>query len=166
MRWYVIHTHPKEEDRAEHNLKAWKIETFVPKLKEHRQNPFTGESFYVIKPLFKRYIFARFDLGSLYHKVRFTRGIHSIVSFGNTPIPVDDEIINIIRLRISKDGFVRIWEDLKPGDQVVIKEGPLKDFTGIFVREMKESDRVMILLNAVNYQAHALVEKQTLKRAV
>lgn len=165
-RWYVVHTHPKQEDRADYNLRAWNIETFLPKFRERRHNPFTGEPLYVVKPLFTGYVFARFDLGSLYHKVRFTRGIHSLVSFGDSPNPVDEEIINIVRLRTGKDGFVRIGDELRPGDRVAIKEGPLKDFTGIFEREMKESERVMILLNTVGYQARALVERGVLKRVV
>jgi transcriptional antiterminator RfaH len=164
--WYAVHTHPKQEIRAEDNLRAWNIETFTPQFKERREHPFTGEPFSVVKPLFTGYIFARFDRESLYHKVRFTRGVHSLVGFADGPVPVDEEIINAIRSRIGKDGFVRVGERLMPGDQVIIKEGPLKDFTGIFEREMKESERVMILLNAVNYQARALVEKSMLKKAL
>jgi hypothetical protein len=34
--WYVIQTKPKQEDRADLNLRAWKIETFAPTLKERR----------------------------------------------------------------------------------------------------------------------------------
>jgi len=163
--WYVVHTHPKQEDRAEFNLQAWKVETFKPSFRERRSHPFTGEPFYVTKPLFTRYIFARFDLESHYHKIRFTRGIHSLVSFGGNPIPVDDEIINAIRSRTGKDGLVKIGGDLRPGDAVEIKDGPLKGFTGIFEREMKESERVMVLLDTVNYQARVQIEGDLLSRA-
>ena len=163
--WYAVHTHPRQEDRADQNMKAWDIDTFSPKLRERRQNPFTGEPFFVVKPLFTGYIFARFELASLYHKVRFTRGIHSLVCSGGSPVPVDEEIINIIRSRISKDGLVRIGDELQPGDLVVIKDGPLKDFTGVFEREMKDSERIMILLNTVNSQFHALLEKDAVRMA-
>ena|SRR2546423_1808407 len=164
--WYVIHTHPKQEDRADYNLRAWNIETFSPKFRECRRNPFTGEPSYAIKPLFPGYIFARFEVGSLYHKIRYTRGIHSVVSFDTYPIPVDQEIIDLIQQRVSKDSFVKLAGELVPGDQVVIKEGPLKDFTGVFLQELKESQRVVILLNTVSYQARALVDKEILKKVL
>lgn len=163
--WYVLRTHPKQETRAEGNLRAWNIETFNPQIKERRENRFTGE-FFVVRPLFTSYIFARFDLNSLYHKVRFTRGIHSLVCFADGPIPVDEEIINTIRSRTGKDRFVRVGVSLSPGDQVMIKEGPLRGFTGVFEREMKESERVMILLNTINYQARVQVNKNLLKKAI
>jgi transcriptional antiterminator RfaH len=164
QRWYVVHTQCKQEDRADDNLKAWNIETFAPKLRERRNHPFTGETVYVIKPLFTGYIFARFDLWTQFHKVRFTRGIHSLVSFGDNPVPIEEEIIDIIRARIGTDGFVKIGHELRPGDSVVIGEGPLKNFSGIFEREMNESDRVIVLLNTVSFQAHAMIERDKLKR--
>lgn len=162
--WFVVRTNPRQEDRADKNLKAWNVQTFAPQMKERRYNQFTRDLVYAIKPLFTGYIFARFDMMSLFHKVRFTRGVRHIVGFGEGPAPVSDEIIAIIKSRMDRDGFVRIGEDVRPGDQVVIKDGPLKDFTGIFERETKDEDRVMILLNAVNYQAHVELERRLLKR--
>jgi len=109
--------HPKQEDRAEDNLKAWSVETFNPKLRERRYNQYTGTPTYVKKSLFPRYLFARFNASDLLHKVHFTRGIHSVVSFGNGPTSVDDKIIDIIQLRVGEDGFVKIGDKLKYGDK-------------------------------------------------
>lgn len=162
--WYVIHTNPGQENRADNNLQAWRVETFVPLVKGRRQNRFADEPTYIIKPLFTGYIFARFEARNLLHKVRFTRGVHSVVGFGNGPVPVDHEIISIIRSRMGVDGLVRIGDDLRPGDEVVVTEGPLKDFIGIFERPMKERERVMVLLNVVSYQAHVELDRNLLKR--
>lgn len=162
--WYVIHTNPRQEERANNNLRAWKVETFAPLVKQVLRNQFTGAQSYVVKPLFARYIFARFDLASLFHKIRFTRGVHSVVEFGDGPVPIDEEIISMIKSRIDKDGFVRIGEDLQAGDRVIIKDGPLKDFTGIFEREMNDSSRVKILLNFINYQAYMEIDKDKIKK--
>ena len=81
-RWYVVYTLPNYEQRADSNLRAWHLETFAPKIKARRVNPFNGVSIYVTRPLFPRYIFARFNLNALMHKVRFTRGVSNVVSFG------------------------------------------------------------------------------------
>lgn len=164
VRWYVIHTHPRQEDRAERNLRSEGLETLLPKLRERRYNQYTGEPTQIIKPLFPRYLFARFNASELLHKVSYTRGVHCVVAFGGRPTPLESDIIALIQSRIGADGFVRIGEELKPGDQILVRDGPLKNFIGIFEREMKGSDRVMILLTTIGYQAHVMIERDLLQR--
>lgn len=149
--WYAIHTHPRQEIRADSNLRAWRVETLAPMLKTDGSGG--GALLKVVKPLFPRYIFARFKASELLHKVTYTRGVNSVVSFGGNPTPVDDLIIDTIRSRITEDGYVRLYEKLEAGDAVVIKAGPFKDFKGIFEREIRHTDRVMLLLDAINYQS-------------
>jgi transcriptional antiterminator RfaH len=157
--WYAIHTHPKQENRAESNLKAWNVETFIPRIRGCRFNEFTSEPSYFIKPLFPGYLFARFALNSLLHKVRFTRGVHSVVCIGGAPAPVDDRVIEIIASQIDESGFVKIGADLEPGVKVLIQAGPFKGLTGIFEREASAADRIRILLDSVCYQAHVEVPR-------
>jgi len=164
MCWYLIHTHPKQEDRASSNLRAWGVETFAPLIKERRVNEYSGAITYVIKPLFPSYIFARFRLNELFHKVRFTRGVHSVVSFGDLPSPVDDCIVNLVKMRMNGVGFVSLNEELKPGDEVTVIHGPLRSLTAIFERELKGPDRVVILLKAVKYQAHVEISRDMIKK--
>jgi transcriptional antiterminator RfaH len=87
-RWYVTHTHPMQEERAGSNLRVLGIPTFNPKIRKLRYNQFAIAPNYVVKPLFPRYIFAQFRMDNLYHKVRFTRGIYNVVSFGEGPTPI------------------------------------------------------------------------------
>jgi transcriptional antiterminator RfaH len=162
--WYLVHTHPKQEQRAETNLKAWNVETLAPKFRDKRYNEFTDKPTFMIKPLFPRYIFVRFNLYRLYHKVRFTRGIENLVSFGSGPTPVSEEIIQLIESKINKDGFVRFHEALKPEDKVIIKHGSLRDLAGVVEREMPASDRVQILLTTVGFQAHVVLEREFVQK--
>lgn len=160
LSWYAIYTNPKQEDRARFNLNAWQVETFTPMCIERRYNQFTGKPHNVVKHLFPRYIFARFRADQLLHKIYFTRGVKSVVSFGGKPARVDDEIIEIIRARVGEDGYVRISEELKPGDKVVIRSGPLKDFVGMFESKTKDHARISILLTTINFQSHVLIERE------
>ena len=164
--WYLAQTHPRQEDRAESNLKSLGIETLAPKFKDRRCNFYTGEVTFNAKPLFTSYIFAKFIANDLYQKVRYTRGVRQLVSFGDSPTVVNEEIIAMIQSRIGEDGFARVVtdEDLKQGDQVVIKDGPLGSFAGIFEREMKGAERVRILIQTVSYQAHVEIERNMVKK--
>jgi transcriptional antiterminator RfaH len=164
LRWYLVQTHPRQEDRAESNLKSFGIETLAPRFKDRRRNFYTGEVTLHAMPLFPSYIFARFIANDLCQKVRYTRGIRRLVSFGDSPTVVDEEIIATIQSRVGEDGFARINEYLEPGDKVIIKDGPLRTFAGIFEREMNSVDRVRILLLAVSYQAHVEIERDMVKK--
>jgi transcriptional antiterminator RfaH len=163
-RWYVIYTRLKQEDRAGNNLKVLGAQVFNPKIRERRYNQFSIAPAYVTKSLFPRYIFAKFKIDDLYHKVRFTRGVYNVVSFSDGPTPIAEEIITLIRSNITKDGFIRTDEELRPGDRVMVKDGPLKNFAGIFEREMKDSDRIKILLDTVSYQARIEIERDMVRR--
>jgi transcriptional antiterminator RfaH len=163
-RWYVVHTNPKQEERANNNLRAWGVETLNPRLRTRRCNQFTGAPSYISRPLFPRYIFAKFNACEQLPKIWFTRGVHEIVNFGGKPASVDDDIIRLIHDRIDKNGFVQIGDDLKPGDKVVVKAGPLRNFVGIFERDLKEKDRVIVLLTAISYQGCLVVSRDSLQR--
>lgn len=159
LSWYVVHTHPKGEDRANTNLKSLGIETLDPHLRVDKVNEFSGKLTHIVRPLFPGYIFSRFRYNELFHKVRYTRGVHSLVSFNNTPAPVDDEIIELVRAQIGKDGFVKTLDDLKAGDEVRINNGRFNGLRGAFERGVPDSDRVRILLNTVSFQAHIVVDR-------
>jgi transcriptional antiterminator RfaH len=128
-----------------------------------RLNEFTDEPSYFIKPLFPGYLFARFALNGLLHKVRFTRGVHSVVCIGGNPAPVDDRLIEIIAAQADEAGFVKVGADLEPGAKVLIQAGPFKRLTGIFEREASAADRVKILLDCVAFQARVEVERVHVK---
>ena len=161
-RWYVIYTKANQEARANSNLQAWQVETFAPLIKTRRVNQYTQQTSYRIEPLFPRYFFARFHLDTLLYKIRFTRGIHSVVGFGGNPTPVGDEIILLLRSR-EKDGFVGAEKRLLAGDKVVVNSGLLAGFNGIFERETKAADRVRILLTSVSSQTRLVVERKVVK---
>jgi len=150
--WYVVHSKLNQEERANSNLVAWGVETLYAKLKTRRHNTFTGALTYITEPLFPRYIIARFNAREQLFKILYTRGVHDIVCFGDRPACVSEEIIEIIRARIDQNGFVKVSNDLKPGDRAVINAGPLRNLIEMFEREVKGSERSMILLTAIGYQ--------------
>jgi transcriptional antiterminator RfaH len=165
LRWYAVRANPQQEERAAGNLDAWGVETFSPRLKKGRRNEFTGVVTYFSKPMFPGYLFARFDAERLLHKVWYTRGVHSVIGFGGSPAPIDDEVLELLQAQVGEDGYVRLGDELNPGDKIVVTQGPLKNFVGVFERRMKGSERVMMLLDTVNYHGRLVVESDAVKKA-
>lgn len=163
-RWFAIYTNGKQEVRAFHNLQAWGLECFNPMIKEYRRNQFTGIASFVSRPLFPRYVFARFAPLTLMHKVTFTRGVQRIVSFNYEPCPIDDEVIAFLESRVGGDGFVSLGSPLKAGDKVRIKDGPWKALEGVVERDVKPNERVMLLLTAINFQGRLTIESDWLEK--
>ena len=163
-RWYAVKTKPREEDRADQNLAAWGVETFAPRIEKKTYNQFTGKPTLIPRPLFPGYIFARFDADRLLHKVYYTRGVRSVVSFSGGPAEVEDDVIEFIRSRVGADGFIRLGDELKRGDAVTVKEGSLRGLNGIFDRSMSGSSRVMLLLTVISYQASVIVERELVQK--
>jgi len=161
--WHLIHTHPRQEARAEYNLRTLNVETYVPIYKKRRYDQFTGARCDQLKPLFPRYVFARFSVNDLYHKVRFTRGVRDLVCFDKRPAVVDEEIIAFIRARQTRDGSIRL-QHFEAGDEVMIKEGPFQKLTAIFERPTSDADRVVLLLESVGYQARVIVDLESITK--
>lgn len=162
--WFAICTNPKQEDRAYYNLQSASVECFYPRIRESRRNQFSGAVTLIARPLFPRYIFARFRPERSLRKVRFTRGVLKVVSFNLKPAPIDDEVVEFMKSRVGNDGFLSLGEDLKPGDKVRIKDGPWSAIVGVVERETHAGERVQILLTAINYQARMMIERERLAK--
>ena len=162
-KWYAIRTKPREEDRAAMNLSSWSVQTFTPKFKEVRTSGSNRES--VSKPLFANYLFAKFNANKELHKINFTRGVSTVISFGGSPVSIDDEIIDLLKARVAPDGFVHMDEDdLESGDKVRITSGPFESMVGVFKRKTKDKARVQILLDAMNCESHLLIDREMVEK--
>lgn len=162
--WFAIHTKPHREDAAAFNIARLDLEVLLPKVKQERV--ICGVPREVIKPLFPGYLFARFCPATYLHLIRYARGVLRVVSCGDVPLPVDEAIIGEIRSRIGPDGYVRLEDrSPRPGDRVLVREGPLRGLRGIFERELDDRERVILLLEAIEYQARVVIERRCLSLA-
>ena len=151
MHWYVVSTKPHQEKQAELHIKQCGIECFLPLLKESKIICRTRKT--VIKPLFPGYLFARFELERHYRAVSYATGVRKIVEFGSGPVELDATMIEAIKERLN-DGYVTPHsEHFKMGQILHIKAGPLVGFEAVFVREMTDRNRVLLLLNTLGLHA-------------
>lgn len=162
MNWYAIYTKPKSEDIVSKKLKQTGIEVYSPKLKlkKYSRNHYCE----VIEPLFPCYIFGRFEPEKYQWMITYTRGVKKIVGDKTNPWPVAEDVIDFIRSH-ERDGFVTMrCEEIREGDTVKISEGPLAGLTGIFKKIIKGTERVVLLLNAIEFQARVIVERASLRK--
>jgi transcriptional antiterminator RfaH len=160
MNWYAVYTKPKSEEIVSQKLRQTGIEVYNPKLrlKKYIRNQYRE----VIEPLFPCYIFCRFQTEKYHWMITYTRGVKKIVGDKTNPWPVSEEVIDFLRCQ-EQDGFVSMrYEDIREDDTVRIAEGPLSGLTGIFKRVIKGTERVLLLLTTIEYQARAIVERASL----
>ncbi|TKB74852.1 MAG: hypothetical protein E8D46_04670 [Nitrospira sp.] len=156
MPWYVVSTKPHQEKQAEAHIKQWGIECLLPLLKVSKVIRRTRKT--VIQPLFPGYLFARFDLSRHYRAVSYATGVRKIVEFGSGPIELDERMIDGIREKLN-NGYVTVTP-IRPvkGQIVHIKGGPLAGLEAVFVREMTDRNRVLLLLNTLGFHAKVTLD--------
>ncbi len=161
--WYAVYTKPKEEERAESNLRAWGLKTVMPKFEELEYSRGSGKPRTTVKNLFPRYLFAQFNCEASLHRVNYTRGVCGVVSFGQKPCPIDDFIIETIQSQIGEGGVVNV-QALYPGDRVTLESGSFKGLEGTVQRTTPDQDYVVVLLSSVSYQGRLMIERAFLRK--
>jgi transcriptional antiterminator RfaH len=145
--WYLVRTKPQKERWVQDQLKNIAPEVFLPMLRS-RSRCF-GRIMTTVRPLFPCYIFARFNMQERYFDVKYTAGVHNMVSVGGEPVVVPVTIIDEIKCR-GVDGIVELPpRRLDPGQKIRIIDGPFRDIEAIFDRYLSGSERVAILLDAI-----------------
>ena len=163
--WFIISTKPKQEFVAEKSLKSLGANVYLPLYQKRIKR--NHEKKEVISPLFSGYLFAQFSVIEMYHKVRYTRGVKSVL--GNTEglWTINEKKIEDIKLREDNDGIVtlvRSEEKFKSGDRIMIDEGDFDGWEGVFCEELPDKERAVIMLTNVSYTSKLIVLKRYLKR--
>jgi transcriptional antiterminator RfaH len=148
--WYAIYTKPGREDSVAFLLKNIGINVLNPKLKSKKYKK--NRAVELVESLFPCYLFAEFDKERYAHLVSYTRGVRYIVG-KKDPVKVYEEVIDTIKEGMEENGIITVRPlEFKRGNRVLIKDGPFKDFYGIFEREIRGPERVMIFLSMLNYR--------------
>lgn len=139
-RWYLIQTKPRQELRAEENLRRQHFESYRP------IKPCMSERDKPNEPLFPGYVFIRLDQQrDNWYPIRSTRGVARVVAFGNEPTPVRDEIIEALRQRLAMPDELH-EPRFEPGERVQLCGGGFNELEAIFVSPDGDK-RSVILLN-------------------
>jgi len=143
--WYALHSHPNKEELLWQQLIAREVEVFYPRIPANPVNPRARK----IKPYFPGYLFINADLEqagiSVFRWMPYATGL---VMFGGEPAAVPEALIYTVRQRV--DEITRaggeVLNEVKPGERVVIQDGPFAGYEAIFDVRLPGKERVRVLL--------------------
>lgn len=163
-RWYVVHTQPNTESRANEHLRRQGFVTFLPKLLKCRRHARKTEM--VSRPLFPRYMFVRLDTTSQgWHAIRSTIGVASIIGGEQGPTPVRDGIIEALRAQQGNDGFFRTQvRKFAPGEAIRVMDGLFASAIGFF-ESMSDNERVSVLLDILGRRVRVVLDPDSVAAA-
>ncbi|WP_158974651.1 UpxY family transcription antiterminator [Cellulophaga sp. L1A9] len=142
MNWYVIYVQSKKEKKVAEILQKMQIEVYCPLIKEVKQ--WSDRKKTVESPLFKSYVFVRLkdkERSNVYD----VPGVVRYLFWLGQPAIVRDEEIAIIKKWLEDDTIEEITlNKLLPGDEILIKNGPLKDKKAIIQEVGKKRMRLAI----------------------
>ncbi len=149
MDWYLIHSKPRQEQRALKNLELQGYDCYLPLLAIEKLRQ--GALRVVQEPLFARYLFIRLDsshAGQSWAPIRSTLGVSCLVSFGTEPAKVGHGLIEALRTSCAplSESPQRLF---KRGDRVQIKDGSFAGLDAIYQMSDGES-RAMVLIEILS----------------
>ena len=160
--WIVARNKPNQDKTALINLERQNFEVFQPTFKtiSRTRNKFKE----IIKPVFPGYIFIAINLEeNNWHKINNTRGISSIILFGNEIPLIHSELIEALKHRFVIDNFSKTADTFKVGMNAEITNGPFAQLIGK-IEEINAGQRIWILLDVLGTQTRVSVNKLNLKK--
>jgi transcriptional antiterminator RfaH len=163
MNWYCIQTKPQREKQAVQQLRTHLgFEVYFPRLRF--QKTIRRVRRQVIEPIFPRYLFCRFDIATSYRAVRYARDVVNLVSLGDQPTVVADDLIHDLKSWASEDYLVAATPSLSSGDHVHISDGPMQGLQAVILEARNDSERVSVLLSILGCEARLSIDRCQLEK--
>jgi transcription elongation factor/antiterminator RfaH len=144
-RWFLVHTLPHTERRAQLHLGAQGFRTHFPTIQKTIRHARQLRT--VRAPLFPRYIFLILDLGrDRWLSVQSTVGVSSLFSCEDRPVPVPEGIVETLIENSDEANLALFTSGLATGQSVRILSGPFANFVGKLER-LDAAGRIRVLLD-------------------
>jgi transcriptional antiterminator RfaH len=161
--WYVIHTKPRQEQRALNNLQQQGYQCYLPMIAIEK---ISRERLNVIEePLFPRYLFISLDAsryGQNWSPIRYTWGVSGLVCFGSEPAKINSGLINL--LRQQEQGLSEDPQRLfSAGESLLVADGPFAGLQAIYQMASGEN-RAMVLIELMGKSAQMQIAPASLRK--
>jgi transcription elongation factor/antiterminator RfaH len=162
-RWYLVHSLPKGEGRAELHLKSQGFNVFLPKIQRTVRHARQLKT--IRAPLFPRYLFVQLDLNrDQWLSIRSTVGVARLFSHQDgSPVPIPKGVVETL-LERTDGSVIRLDPGLAPGQRIRLMSGPFADLVGKVVR-LDDADRVRVLLDLMGTAVAVSVRRSTVAPA-
>jgi transcription elongation factor/antiterminator RfaH len=162
-RWFLAHTLPKSEWKAELHLGAQGFRTYLPQIQKTTRHARQLKT--VRAPLFPRYLFVILDLErDRWLSVGGTVGVSRLFTTQDgRPVPVPIGIVESLIER-SEANLTPLDFRLVKGQHVRILSGPFADFVGTLER-LDAAGRVQILLEMMGTAVPVTLHRSALAPA-
>jgi transcriptional antiterminator RfaH len=162
-RWFLAHTLPKSERKAELHLGAQGFRTYLPQIRKtirHARQLRTIQA-----PLFPRYLFVILDLErDRWLSVRSTVGVSRLFTHHDgRPVPVPVGIVESL-IGQADGSLTRLDTGLTKGQHVRILSGPFADLVGTLER-LDQAGRVRVLLQMMGTAVPVTLHRSALSPA-
>ena len=153
--WYTLYTRSRHEKFVEQELLKKGIDAYTPKIKLKRR--WSDRIKEVEEPLFKSYCFAKFPL---IHKrnVISQQGVVKVVNFSNRYVPVDENVIESLKILVSGELKIDPYPYLSKGDKVTIKKGPFKGLEGYIIEKRNKNTELVVSVDAIMSSIKCVIE--------
>jgi transcriptional antiterminator RfaH len=163
--WYVVQTQPNAENKACAHLARQGFATYLPRYLKRRRHARRVET--VAAPLFPRYLFVLIDMTKQrWRSIYSTIGVSRLICAGDTPTPVADEVVAMLKQREDAAGFVKLERPppFHVGEIIRIVYGAFTDCLGLY-DSMSDRDRVAVLLDLLGRKVRVLVDAEAVTAA-
>lgn len=162
--WFVAETQPRKERIAELNLRRQSFANLCPRFRSMRRHARRMES--VLAPVFPGYVFVRFDpKRDPWRAINGTLGVKRLLtSDPYNPVPMPENVMEQILARCENGLMTRLVDDLSPGTNVRIIDGPLADAVAE-VESLNAAGRVRVLLRILGLSTPVTIDQANLAPA-
>ncbi|WP_417448463.1 transcription/translation regulatory transformer protein RfaH [Idiomarina abyssalis] len=141
FKWYLVQSKPGQSERAAQELEKQGYEVFFPTIEVEKIKK--GHRVKQTEPMFPGYVFIELsELSSNWRPIRSTRGVARMVSFGNKPAEVPDDVVEQLRTHVRSRPAK---SSLTSNHPVSLEDGPFKHLNAIFI-EYDGDQRAFLLL--------------------
>ena len=152
-KYYVIHTKPKQENKALINLQRQGFKIWFPFFK--KTIFFKNKEIEKKEPFFPGYIFVILDIiKDDWSKIQSTFGVKYLITYNGVPKEIENSNVKEIKKVVS-------GATLNLNDKVNIISGKLINKKGKII-EMCSSNRVKLLLESLNGKFTAILKRKLL----
>ncbi len=159
--WFVVRSLPRQEAKAEYNLRHQGFRTFLPRIPKTTRH--ARKLRHVLAPLFPGYMFVIIAPDrDRWRAINSTIGVASMIMACERPLPVPGGVVDRIIECVCQDGILRGYDELVEGQRVRLLSGPFAEMIGNLER-LDPNGRVKVLLDIMGGAVPAYVDRAALE---